>query len=141
MGGYDDLQLAENVFQIRFKGNAYTSKEKAADYTLLRSAELAKENGFGYFIITERDSWNKIYKHQEPDKSETSGSVRVMNKNSATYKETTVTERGSSLTFLKPRTENTIVCFKERPDSLGSFYDVNFIIPQLKSKYGITSQE
>jgi len=39
-GGYSETQLDENVFNVSFKGNGYTSRERVADFTLLRSAEL-----------------------------------------------------------------------------------------------------
>ena len=45
-GGFSETQLDESVFQVSFRGNAYTSSERAADFTLLRSAELTIENGY-----------------------------------------------------------------------------------------------
>ena len=44
-GGYSDTQLSQDVFRVNFAGNAYTSGEKAQDYTLLRAAQLTLTNG------------------------------------------------------------------------------------------------
>jgi hypothetical protein len=52
-GGFSESQLRENIFKISFEGNAYTSSGQAADYCLLRSAEVAMENGFSYFVIAQ----------------------------------------------------------------------------------------
>ncbi len=40
-GGFSETQLGENIFQVSFKGNAYTSRKRASNFTLLRSAGLA----------------------------------------------------------------------------------------------------
>src|SRR5437764_1386447 len=46
-GGFSESQLDENVFRVNFRGNGYTSPERAADFTLLRSAELARAHEDG----------------------------------------------------------------------------------------------
>ena len=56
-GGYSETQLDENVFRVSFRGNRYTGREKVADFTLLRSAELALENGYQYFAIIDANSY------------------------------------------------------------------------------------
>lgn len=52
-GGYSETQLSENIFKVSFRGNGYTSEDRAADMALLRSAELALENGFKYFAVVD----------------------------------------------------------------------------------------
>ena len=54
-GGYKEIQLDENVFQISFKGNAFVSAGRVENYALLRSAEVALENGYEYFVIVDQD--------------------------------------------------------------------------------------
>jgi hypothetical protein len=49
VGGYSETQLDENVFKVAFRGNGYTRQDRAADFTLLRSAELALKSGYSYF--------------------------------------------------------------------------------------------
>ena len=52
-GGFSETQLGENIFQVSFQGNAYIGGEKVSDFSLLRSAELALEHGFPYFVVVE----------------------------------------------------------------------------------------
>ena len=51
LGGYSETQLDENVFHVSFDGNGFTSEEKASEYCLLRSAELALQHGVSHFLI------------------------------------------------------------------------------------------
>ena len=56
-GGYRDWALEEkNTFQVKFSGNADVKPEVAADYALLRSAVLTKENGFEFFEVLDKKS-------------------------------------------------------------------------------------
>lgn len=56
-GGFNEVKLDDRVYQITFKGNAYTSGQRVADFSLLRAAELALENGYPYFaVVNDKDS-------------------------------------------------------------------------------------
>ena len=50
-GGYSELPLAKDVYEVSFRGNGYTSGEKTRDLALLRSAELVQSKGYPYFMI------------------------------------------------------------------------------------------
>ena len=43
--GFSETQLDTNVYTVRFSGNGYTSPSKAADFALLRSAEITLMRG------------------------------------------------------------------------------------------------
>ena len=58
-GGYSETLLDENIVKIQFKGNKYTSAERAADYAMLRAAEFTLERGYSYFVILESNEWIK----------------------------------------------------------------------------------
>ena len=58
-GGFSETQMSENVWRVHFKGDGFTSMEKATDFCLLRSAELTVENGYKYFSLMEENSSNK----------------------------------------------------------------------------------
>lgn len=109
MGGYDEVQLGENIFKISFRGNGYTSSGRATDYTLLRSAEVALENGYEYFAIIDEDQSTK------QNLSVTQTNVNIVT---------------------KPSSSNTIYCYKDKPDE-GFAYEAVFVIKSLKQKYGI----
>lgn len=46
LGGYSETQVAENVWKVSFQGNGYTSRERAENMALLRSAELTLQEGY-----------------------------------------------------------------------------------------------
>lgn len=45
-GGYEETRLDENVFSIFFRGNGFTSSQRAQDFTFLRSSELTLQYGY-----------------------------------------------------------------------------------------------
>ena len=109
---YGDLisstRVDQDTFEVSSPGSANSEDEESVDLSLLRSAEVALENGFNYFVIVQSDS-------QE---------------NSA-YEATTY--GGESYTHSDPGTTNTIVCFKEKPE--GFAYVALFVKATLRSKY------
>jgi len=52
-GGYQELQLAPDLYRVSFAGNGYTDRERAAAFCLLRCAELTLRSGYRYFAILE----------------------------------------------------------------------------------------
>ncbi len=131
LGGFSDTQLDSNVFSISFQGNGYTSREKTKDFTMLRSAELALQNGYQYFAIIEGGSHETQGTYTMP--TQTHGSA-------TTYGNTTnfsaFTTGGQTLNFAFPSESNTIVCYKEKPD-LFFTYNTNFIYKSITQKYKI----
>ena len=65
-GGYweERIESTSNKFKIGYDGNKWHSdpvnrKERVIDLALLRSAEVALENGFKYFIISESEAYTE----------------------------------------------------------------------------------
>ena len=65
-GGYwnERIESTSNKFKIGYDGNKWQSdtinrKERVIDLALLRSAEVALENGFKYFIITDSKAYTE----------------------------------------------------------------------------------
>ena len=78
--GYWDEKVNQSAdtFKIGFDGaewnrNSIAEQEKVIDYALLRSAEVALDNGFRYFVISENLSYTekKTTKETETSNSET----------------------------------------------------------------------
>ena len=146
MGGFTTTQLDENIFTVTFKGNAYTARDKANDYALLRSAEVTLENGFTYFTIVDAKQYAKTGSYTTPTRTTTNvnastyGTVNLTG-NNAIYNAnthgtaTTTTSGGQTYKFSKPRTSNTIVCFNNKPE--GFAYNAKFLSKSLKEKYDI----
>ena len=135
-GGYSDTQLGENIFQVSFRGNGYTSREQTSDFTLLRSAELALEKGFRYFVIVDSEKYSKTGTYTTPTKSYTTATAYSYG-NYAHGSATTTTYGGQTFFISKPRATNTVLCFKEKPETNGLFFEAEFVVKSIKQKYKI----
>jgi hypothetical protein len=135
MGGFTESRLDSNVFIVNFKGNGFTSSEKAKDYTLLRSAELALEHGYSYFVVTDSLSYNSnVYMHT-PTTVNTSASA-YGNRNYVYGQATTTVNGGDIITVAKPNESAVVVMFREKPEGVFS-YNAKFLVKELKKNYGI----
>lgn len=134
-GGYSETQLDENVFKVTFRGNGFTRRERTEDFTLLRSAELALEHGYKYFVIVNGGTSVSTSTHTTPTTYNTTASVYATG-NYAYGTATTTQYGGQTYNVSKPSTSNTIVCFKEKPQS-GMSYSAEFIYKNIREKYNI----
>jgi hypothetical protein len=96
-GGYSDTQLGENVFQVSFNGNAKTSPERASDFALLRSAEIAVVHGFPFFVLVNGENGSQVSSYTTP--TTTTGSATVVG--STVYGSATTTG-GQTYVMVKP---------------------------------------
>ncbi|GMT43549.1 MAG TPA: hypothetical protein ENG97_01715 [Deltaproteobacteria bacterium] len=135
-GGFSEIRLGKNIFKVTFNGNVYTSRERASDFALLRSAELALKNGFKYFIIVNSEKYAKTEEYTTPITSYTTGSAYGTG-NYAYGNTTTTTTGGQTYFYSKPSSTDTIVGFKKKPDVKGLVYNAEFVIKSIKNKYGI----
>ncbi|HZF20493.1 MAG TPA: hypothetical protein VE008_12405 [Burkholderiales bacterium] len=135
-GGYSETQLGENIFQVSFRGNGYTQGERASDFALLRSAEVTTQNGFRYFTVVESAKDSSLSTYTTPTQSYTTGSVYGYG-NTAYGSATTTTYGGQTYIIRKPSTTNTIVCFKDKPETAGLVFDAEFVKKSLRQKYGL----
>jgi len=136
-GGYSDTKLSDNIFRVDFEGNGYTKSGKTIDFALLRSAEIALENGFKYFTIVSSDSKNSYSTFTTPQTTSSTGSVNMYGKVNVN----SITNGGQTYLVEKPTTSNIIVCFKKKPKSGGIIYDANYIVKSIKNKYRISPLE
>lgn len=135
-GGFSETQLAPNSWRVTFAGNGYTSRERAADFTLLRCAELALDNGFTHFVIVDASQATDHSSYTMPGSSTTQVSgYQYGNRFSATAQ--TSTRPGQTLHFAKPSNSNTIVCLKAAPPDGTFAYDAQFLWDSLSEKYKI----
>lgn len=136
-GGFSHTQLRENVFQVTFKGNGYTSEERAVDFTMLRSAELALKSGYRYFVIVDSEKKAELETYQTPITSRTTVDADKTG-NSMHGTATTRVSGGQTYSFSRPRRSNTIVCYHEKPVVKGIVYDAAFVSRSIRSKYGMS---
>lgn len=138
-GGYSETQLSENIFRVSFSGNDYTGGERVADFVLLRSAELALQNGYAFFAVIDEKDVSSSYTYTTPITSNTSASVYGYGKY-ANGNATTTTYGGQTYNITSPGLVNTILCFKEKPKDAFS-YDAKFIFKNISAKYGIKKKD
>lgn len=133
-GGYSETRLREDIFEVSFRGNGYTSRERATDFTLLRSAELALENGFPYFVIVSSEKDTSVSSYTSPSTSHSTisahGSGRHMYGNAIT-----TTYGGQTYYFSKPSATNRIICFKEMPETDALVLEAQFVVNSIRNKH------
>ncbi|MCW8471486.1 hypothetical protein OQJ19_12635 [Fluoribacter gormanii] len=140
-GGFSELQLAENVYVVKFNGNGFTSMYRATQFALRRSAELTKERGYRYFnIVDSSANVNRSY-HRTPvtanTTSNSSGSVygsygygRYNGFGNSTTNTTTTFSGGDVYAIERPETYITIKLYKTKND--GSL-DADIILSNFKN--------
>ena len=149
-GGFSETQLSENIFQVNFKGNSYTSTQRAADFALLRSAELTLKNGYKYFVLSDSNNSIEHSSYTTPLRAHTRGHANTYGTlntygNFGTYSgstditTTTYFRGGKTYNIKKPTSAKTIVCFKEKPKN-GFSFDAEFLKKSLQTKYNLTEE-
>ena len=133
-GGWSETQLDENLFRVNFQGNGYTSSQRAWDFALLRSAELALDNNYKYFILLGQDSVVNNSSYTTQTTSRTTGNAYATG-NNASFSATTYSTGGNTYNIAKPSSANTVLCFKEKPAHFS--YDAQFIYKSITAKYDI----
>lgn len=52
--GYGDQKLEANRYRVWFAGNSRTPRETVEDFVLYRAAEITLEQGYDYFVLSDR---------------------------------------------------------------------------------------
>ncbi len=52
--GYTEYEISPTIVRVRFSGNPSTDEARAVDFALLRSAEVALERGYPFFVVRDR---------------------------------------------------------------------------------------
>jgi len=120
-GGYVESQLSENIYRVYFGGNGYTSTQRAADFALIRAAELTIDKGYKFFVIISNDESLKhdaqLYNRYDPN----TGGYTAAN--------IVVTQ--------KPKSTIVFAMFNEKnPESI--MFEARYICNDLAKKYEIT---
>ena len=55
-GGYSDVQIDSNTFNVEFRGNGHTPRQQVEMYLLYRCAQITDQNGYDYFIMVDKDT-------------------------------------------------------------------------------------
>lgn len=120
-GGFEEAQVNETSFRVSFRGNGFTTTNRAEELTLLRSAEICLERGYpGFVLLRERaDIKNESIWFSNTD---------LHRRN--------IFSTGGVLTFSKPSTSNLVSCISEKSPNVFS-YDAVVLYDSLTRKYQI----
>lgn len=133
--GYRDSQLDENVFRVTFYGNGYTSPDRVSDFVLLRSAELALNEGFQFFALVNPQDYASVSSYTTPSSTNTTFSATQSGPNIYGTASST-TSGGQSYFISKPSRSAIAVCFDVKPEGIFSFSS-RYVYDSLTSRYGI----
>ena len=133
-GGHSFRRLAEDVFEVEFRGNGFTEPKRAKDFATLRAAEVCREHNFRYFsLVGEGDNSRTDIVHMGGT-SYTTGTVNTYG-GSGTYSGTTTTT-ATNIPVHKPRPSVTIKCYTAIPGGhAGPVREADSVIRELRGKY------
>jgi len=135
IGGYSDTQLAPDVFRVYFRGNGYTSAERAQDFAMLRATDDCLQHGFKYFALIDENSTQSTSVVNTSGSAYTTGTAYGYG-NMATYSGVTSYTPGETYIIHKPHETILIQCYQIKPPGKYT-YDAEFLQKSIKQKYNI----
>lgn len=133
-GGFSDLRLSENVFQVSARGNSFASAREIQEMALLRSAEVVLANGFSHFELSRSTNEIKVERSYTAPVATTTGTIR----NYGGYSQLNATTQysgGGEVEWKKPHSTNLVVAYKGRPNDGKAYVDAQMILQSLGPKY------
>ena len=127
--GFNDTQLAENVFEVSFQGGEFDDAQRVRDFAMLRASEVTLERGFNYFKILGEDDQTE-YSHY------TTGGHTTNRYNAATNTTQAYTTRVRTHNSTEFGSTKRIMCYTEEPEGV-FVYDAEFVANSIRNKYGI----
>ena len=127
-GGFDEVQLSENVWRVQFRGNGLTSSSRAEDLALLRCAELTLIQGYSHFAIVSGRHGTQTSAIPQTATSITTavgGSLQ------------TTTFGGGMALISRPSSRNTVMMFKGAPEDVQPVYDAQQLCRSLGAHYDV----
>ena len=139
-GGFYHLRMDENVFKIGFRGNGFTTYERANDFALLRAAEICKQLGYTHFVLEGQQDRSRTTEVDMGSTSYTSGSVYGYG-DTASYYGTTNTY-SNTMPVKKPGVELFVRYFDGKPEGRYlEIYEANSVINNLRTKYSLNKPQ
>jgi hypothetical protein len=112
-GGYFEQRISDNNYLVSFRGNKFTTDEKAHFYALLRALEIGLELDYKYMLIQSADSRPEITQSTVnlPTYTTTTGNVA-----GETFYANTMSSTPTNFTSRKPRYFLNVSFFTEMPE-------------------------
>ncbi len=147
-GGFKETEIQPNLFQVKFNGNEFTSRERSADFATLRAADLCLSRRLNYLVINNIDTIERrtaVIPGSSSTSSYGSGygnaTSRVIGNSiyttgSSSHSSSSYTTYTPPTELYSPKTGLTVRCF---PDNINGSWDAKYLANALKIKYGIES--
>ena len=100
-GGFSEIQLNSDTYQIKVRGNGYTSRDRAYRIALLRAAELTLNSGADRFVILSGGT-STNYAGSTPVTAQVIGNTLIATGGDAIFKP----ESGLLIRIVKPSDPN-----------------------------------
>ena len=113
-GGYEQTQLDESTFAIRFYGNGFTNRNTVTQYARLRAAEIGKQLGYQYVVFLGEEDRSVRQTYTTPTTTTTTGTLNTYG-NTGTFSGTSTTSGGTQ-SVTKPRVEIIARYFEQLPE-------------------------
>jgi len=133
-GGYSETLMKENLYRVSFRGNGFTSQERAFDFALLRCSELSLLHNYNYFAIVDASSYVSRSTYVTPTTTKTYSNIQLYD-NYAYGSATSTTYGGQVYNIKKPRITLVVLCFKEEPNIKATVFDATFLSKSIRLKY------
>jgi len=131
LGGYTESQLGENVWQVTFESNGYTTQATTVRYAMLRCAELTLEQGYRYFAVINKEAYSQAAGMMS------SGNFNATSTAMGNSMYTTGSMSGLSAMISYPTADQTIMMFHEKPEGVLT-YDALLTCRSIGKKEGVT---
>lgn len=135
IGGASETALGATQYRVRFRGNAHTTPERAADYCLLRCAEIALREGFPYFAIVDERTRVDHTQWEQPGAYQ----ARLRRTGPNTY-QANVTGGPTTWHYNRPTADNMIVLLADA-DGDPRVYEAARVTAGIKARYKITTPD
>ena len=135
IGGASETQLSATHYRVRFRGNAHTTPDRAADYCLLRCAEIALREGFPCFAIVDERTRVDHTEWQQPGTYQ----ADLQRTGANTYR-ANVTGGPTTWNYNRPTANNTIVLLASS-DGDPRVYEAAPVAAGIKARYKITTPD
>jgi len=135
-GGFTETEVQPGLFQVRFKGNEFSSEERTADFAMLRATDLCKSRGSRYMFLGDVAT-KVVHTGYLPGSATTTANASAYGYGNSAY------ASGSSHTSVtpptalySPQTGLTVACANEKGDGA---WDAEFLSQSLRAKYNLGS--
>ena len=130
-GGFTDTQLDDNVWEVTFNGNGYTSAQRVRDFALLRASEIALTNGYSYFAVADdRDSSKTSTQQTQGYGTYSASCMGYSCTGTSSY------TPGTTYNITKHGNSRLAVMFEDKPEDV-FVYNARMIFDQIVAEYGL----